>query len=103
MASMGQSTGQIRQAQDVDAIPTEGAGHIAAIAIEGERSQEALRSASEEIRNSEARLLKIIDTIPTHAWCTLPDGTGIFGNRRWLQYTGLFLEVFRGWGWEKSI
>src|ERR1700747_2198705 len=103
MASMGQSTGQIRQAQDVDAIPTEGVGHIAAIAIEGERSQEALRSASEEIRNSEARLRKIIDTIPTHAWCTLPDGTGIFWNRRWLEYTGLSLEVLRGWGWQKAI
>jgi formate hydrogenlyase transcriptional activator len=103
MASMRQSTGQIRQAQDVDAIPTEGARHIAVIAIEGERSQEALRSASEEIRNSEARLLKIIDTIPTHAWCTLPDGAGIFWNRRWLEYTGLSLEVLRGWGWQEAI
>src|SRR5689334_19715674 len=103
MASMGQSTGQVRQAQDVDAIPTEGVGHTAAIAIEGERSQEALRSASEEIRNSEARLLKIIDAIPTHAWCTLPDGTGIFWNRRWLEYTGLSLEVLRGWGWQDAI
>ena len=73
------------------------------IAIEGERSQEALRSASEEIRNSEARLLKITDTIPTHAWCTLPDGTGIFWNRRWLEYTGLSLEVLRGWGWQNAI
>ena len=100
---MGQSTGQVRQAQDVDAIPTEGASHIAVIAIEGERSQEALRSASEEIRNSEARLRKIIDTIPTHAWCTLPDGTGIFWNRRWLEYTGLSLEVLRGWGWQDAI
>src|SRR5579864_1255126 len=103
MASMGQSTGQVRQVQDVDAIPTEGADHIAVIAVEGERSQEALRSASEEIRNSEARLLKIIDTIPTHAWCTLPDGTGIFWNRRWLEYTGLSLEVLRGWGWQNAI
>src|ERR1700756_659715 len=103
MASMGQSTGQVRQAQDVDAIPTEGARHIAVIAIEGERSQEALRSAFEEIRNSEAKLRKIIDTIPTHAWCTLPDGTGIFWNRRWLEYTGLSLEVLRGWGWQKAI
>jgi PAS domain-containing protein len=98
MASMGQSTGQVRQAEDVGAIPTEGVGHIAVIAIEGERSQEALRSASDEVRNSEARLRKIIDTIPTHAWCTLPDGTGIFWNRRWLEYTGLSLEVLRGLG-----
>jgi formate hydrogenlyase transcriptional activator len=81
----------------------EGAGHIAVIAIEGERSQEALRSAHEEIRNSEARLRKIIDTIPTLAWCSLPDGTGIFWNRRWQEYTGIPLEVARGWGWQNAI
>ena len=92
-----------RSANDTDQRLIEGADHIAVIAIEGERSQEALRSASEEIRNSEARLRKIIDTIPTHAWCTLPDGTGIFWNRRWLEYTGLSFEVVRGWGWQNAI
>jgi formate hydrogenlyase transcriptional activator len=81
----------------------EGAGHIAVIAIEGERSQEALRSAFEEIRNSETKLRKIIDTIPTLAWCSLPDGTGIFWNRRWHEYTGLPLEAVRGWGWQDAI
>ena len=81
----------------------EGAGHIAVIAIEGERSQEALRSAFEEIRNSEAKLRKIIDTIPTLAWCSLPDGTGEFWNRRWHEYTGLSPEAVRGWGWQDAI
>src|ERR1700739_252981 len=81
----------------------EGAGHIAVIQIEGERSQKALRSALEEIRTSEARLRKIIDTIPTLAWCSLPDGAGIFWNRRWHEYTGLSLEVVRGWGWQEAI
>src|ERR1700693_2038042 len=92
-----------RSANDTDLRLIEGADHIAVIAIEGERSQEALRSASEEIRNSEARLRKIIDTIPTIAWCTLPDGTGIFWNRRWHEYTGLSLEVVRGWGWQDAV
>jgi PAS domain S-box-containing protein len=92
-----------RAPNETDLRLIEGAGHIAVIAIEGERSQEALRSASEEIRNSEARLRKIIDTIPTLAWCTLPDGTGIFWNRRWHEYTGLSLEVVRGWGWQDAI
>src|SRR6266436_2846254 len=80
-----------------------GAGNIAVIAIEGERTQKALRSALEEIRTSEAKLRKIIDTIPTLAWCSLPDGTGEFWNRRWHEYTGLSLEVVRGWGWQKAI
>jgi len=92
-----------RTPNETDLRLIEGAGHIAVIAIEGERSQEALRSAFEEIRNSEARLRKIIDTIPTLAWCTLPDGTGIFWNQRWQEYTGLSLEVVRGWGWQNAI
>src|SRR6202049_4931787 len=92
-----------RSANETDLRLIEGADHIAVIAIEGERSQEALRSAFEEIRNSEARLRKIIDTIPTLAWCSLPDGTGEFWNRRWHEYTGLSLEVARGWGWQDAI
>src|ERR1700747_2613103 len=92
-----------RTPNDTDLRLIEGAGHIAVIAIEGERSQEALRSAFEEIRNSETRLRKIIDTIPTLAWCSLPDGTGIFWNRRWHEYTGLPLEAARGWGWQDAI
>jgi PAS domain S-box-containing protein len=78
----------------------EGAGHIAVIAIEGERSQEALRSAFEEIRNSEKKLRKIIDTIPTLAWCALPDGTNEFSNRRWQEYTGFTSEEARGLGYQ---
>src|SRR6266446_5086235 len=92
-----------RTPNETDLRLIEGAGHIAVIAIEGERSQEALRSALEEIRNSEKKLRKIIDTIPTLAWCSLPDGTGIFWNRRWHEYTGLPLEVARGWGWQDAI
>src|ERR1700730_11154519 len=92
-----------RSPGETDLRLIEGAGHIAVIAIEGERSQKALRSALEEIRTSEAKLRKIIDTIPTLAWCSLPDGTGIFWNRRWQEYTGLPLEEVRGWGWQNAI
>src|SRR6266576_3461950 len=92
-----------RTPSETDLRLIEGAGHIAVIAIEGERSQKALRSALEEIRTSEAKLRKIIDAIPTLAWCSLPDGTGEFWNRRWHEYTGLSLAVVRGWGWQKAI
>jgi PAS domain S-box-containing protein len=92
-----------RTPSETDLRLIEGAGHIAVIAIEGERTQVALRSAFEEVRNSEKKLRKIIDTIPTLAWCSLPDGAGIFWNRRWHEYTGLPLEVVRGWGWQDAI
>src|SRR5437899_9392672 len=51
-----------------------------------------LERALQESRVSEARLRKIIDTIPTLAWCNLPDGSNEFVNRRWCDYTGLSPE-----------
>jgi formate hydrogenlyase transcriptional activator len=103
LGTFGMYYPETRVPSETDLRLIEGAGHIAVIAIEGERSQEALRNAFEEIRNSEAKLRKIIDTIPTLAWCSLPDGTEIFWNRRWHEYTGLSLEVVRGWGWQDAI
>src|SRR5258708_951707 len=70
---------------------------------QGDRSQSALQRAYQEIKQSEDRLRKIIDTIPTLAWCSSPDGTGEFWNRRWHDYTGLSPEAVRGWGWQDAI
>jgi formate hydrogenlyase transcriptional activator len=81
----------------------EGAAHVALIGIQSDRSRTALQQAGQEIKQSEARLRKIIDTIPTLAWCSLPDGTGEFWNRRWHEYTGLTPEAVRGWGWQDAI
>jgi formate hydrogenlyase transcriptional activator len=88
---------------DVDLRLIEGAGRIALIAIERQRSQEALTSALDQIRKSEAKLRTIIDTIPVIAWCALPDGSGEFWNQRWHDYTGLSYEAARGWGWRAVI
>ena len=91
-------------------VPTEedlaliqGAGHIARIAIERQRSQESLRAALEGIKNSEVILRQVIDTIPTLAWCNLPDGPNEFANKRWHEYTGLSPEELNGWGWQVAF
>ncbi len=89
-----------RQPSDSDLNLIEGAANIAVIAIKGERSQTALKNAFEEIKQSEARLRKIIDTIPTLAWCGLPDASKEFFNKRWHDYTGLSPEEASGWGWK---
>jgi formate hydrogenlyase transcriptional activator len=94
---------EVRHPRRADIELIDHASRIAGIAIERERSQEALRISLGEIQNSETKLRKIIDTIPTLVWCSLPDGTGIFWNRRWREYTGLPLETVRGWGWEDAI
>jgi formate hydrogenlyase transcriptional activator len=55
----------------------------------GDVSQQDLQRLLQESRESEARLRKIIDTIPTLAWCNLWDGSNDFVNQRWSDYTGL--------------
>jgi formate hydrogenlyase transcriptional activator len=67
------------------------------------RSQEALERALDELKNSEKKLRQVIDTIPTLAWCNLPDGSNEFLNKRWHEYTGLSPEESHGWGWQTAI
>ncbi|HYT19757.1 MAG TPA: sigma 54-interacting transcriptional regulator, partial [Candidatus Polarisedimenticolia bacterium] len=45
----------------------------------------------------------VIDTIPTLAWCNLPDGSNEFLNKRWHDYTGLSPEESHGWGWQVAF
>src|SRR5438105_1371003 len=46
---------------------------------------------------------KIIDAIPTLAWCAQPGGAKEFLNRQWRGYTGLSVEEGLGWGWKTAI
>src|SRR6266436_2974870 len=71
--------------------------------VKYQRSQEALERALEELKNSERKLRQVIDTIPTLAWCNLPDGSNEFLNKRWHEYTGLSSEESNGWGWQAAI
>src|SRR5262245_25008897 len=76
---------------------------IALIAIERQRSQEALRNALNEIQQSESKLRRVIDTIPALAWCNLPDGPNEFLSKGWHEYTGLSEEESHGWGWQTAF
>src|SRR5260370_42556052 len=67
------------------------------------RTREDSQKALVASKNSEARLRKIIDTIPTLAWCNLPDGSNEFLNQRWHDYTGLGPEESGGSGWQAVI
>jgi PAS domain S-box-containing protein len=73
----------------------EGAGHIAVIAIEGERSQAALTPAFDEIAKSEAELRTIIDAIPQLVVAIGADGTFLYANQAVQEYTGLTKEELR--------
>jgi PAS domain S-box-containing protein len=79
------------------------AGHIALIAIELERSHQALKNALVEIKSSENRLRTIVDTIPALAWSARPDGSAEFFNQRWLDYVGLSAGEAADWGWTAAV
>ncbi|PZM15399.1 PAS domain-containing protein [Rhizobium tubonense] len=61
------------------------------------------KRAEEELRASERNLAQIINTIPTIAWSTLPDGYTDFLHHRWLEYAGMSAEEAEGWGWSNAI
>src|SRR5882672_8592411 len=84
-----------RTPSETDLRLIEGAGHIAVIAIEGERTQEALRSAVGEIAKSEAELRTIIDAIPQLIVAIGSDGTFLYANQAVVEYTGLTKEEVR--------
>ncbi|MBE7248325.1 MAG: PAS domain-containing protein, partial [Actinomycetospora chiangmaiensis] len=41
----------------------------------------------------------LAETLPQLAWIAEADGTIIWYNQRWYDYTGTTLEEMRGWGW----
>ena len=68
----------------------------AAVAIANAHAEEALQK-------SERNLAAMINTIPTAAWTTRPDGYCDFLNQVWLDYAGLTAGQAQGWGWAESI
>ena len=71
--------------------------------IERRRAEDSLRSALDEVQQSEAKLRQVFDTIPALAWCNMPDGTNEFLNQGWHEYTGLSHEQSHGWGWQQAF
>jgi PAS domain S-box-containing protein len=61
------------------------------------------KKAEEALQSAERNLAAIINTIPTTAWTTRPDGYCDFVNQVWLEYAGMSAEQAQGWGWAEAI
>ncbi len=75
------------------------AGHLAVIAIEGERSRAALthallevQASAERLRRDEQELRQITDAIPQTIIVLSPDGAVLYANQAVLDLTGLTME-----------
>jgi formate hydrogenlyase transcriptional activator len=58
---------------------------------------------SVDSQKSEDNLRQVIDTLPTLVWCTRPDGSTEFLNKRWHDYTGCSPEESRVHGWHPTV
>src|SRR2546425_3238170 len=83
---------EVRSPNRSDLRLLEDAGHVAVIAIEGERTQAALTKAFAAIKESEAQLREIVDAIPHSITVLGPDGDTLYVNRVALDYSGLTMN-----------
>ncbi|HET8924281.1 MAG TPA: sigma 54-interacting transcriptional regulator, partial [Candidatus Acidoferrum sp.] len=57
------------------------------------------RHAEAVIREQEAELREVVDTIPGIVWSARPDGSNSYANSRWVEYSGLPSGQMTGSGW----
>ncbi|HXH94307.1 MAG TPA: PAS domain-containing protein, partial [Thermoanaerobaculia bacterium] len=69
------------------------AGHVYRLAGIAEDITDR-KLAADALKDADARVRLIIDTIPAMAWSSDPDGTVDYLNQRWLDYAGLSLEQY---------
>jgi formate hydrogenlyase transcriptional activator len=55
------------------------------------------------IREQEAELREVVDTIPAIVWSALPDGSNSYANKRSVEYCGMTREQIAGSGWEAGF
>ena len=60
---------------------------------ERKRGEQALRWSAEAFR-------MLAESVPQLVWMCTPDGSNVYFNQRWMDYTGLTLEESYGKGWD---
>jgi len=70
-----------------------------AVLTDAQREHEELLSARESLRQSERELRALADSMPQLAWIAEQDGSMIWYNQRWYDYTGTTPQQMAGDGW----
>jgi formate hydrogenlyase transcriptional activator len=60
------------------------------------------RHAEAVIREQEAELREVVDTIPAIVWSAGPDGSNSYANKRFVEYCGMPPEQIAGSGWHAA-
>ncbi len=85
-----------RTPQKLEQQLIESASHLAGVAIEKHRSEQALQQ-------SEYLLRLMTETIPQQVWTALPNGELDYYNNRWRDFTGKTLKQLQAEGWSDIV
>src|SRR6201981_3911183 len=70
----------------------------------GEAGDRAARQRAEDaLRQREKELRDVIEAIPAIAFTAQPDGSSVWINRQWVEFSGLSVEETSGLGWQFAI
>ncbi|MBB5716447.1 ATP-binding protein [Sphingomonas aerophila] len=72
---------------------------LADAALRGRRRQYDARARLEQLVEGERQFRTLADSIPTLCWTADPDGTVLWFNQRWYDYTGMTPVHLRDRGW----
>ncbi len=61
------------------------------------------RLAADALRTSLEEFRTLAEAMPQIVWITQPDGSNVYFNQQWLDYTGQTLQESSGHGWNKPI
>ena len=75
------------------------AGHIG-LFVERAQAERRRAEAEQALKDSETKLLQLVNTVPQLAWMANADGWIHWYNDRWYDYTGTTPQQMEGWGWQ---
>jgi PAS domain S-box-containing protein len=86
----------VRSPEESEQQLIERASHLAGVAIERQRSQQALQQSEDQLR-------LMTETIPQQVWTAQPNGEIDYYNERWCDFTGKTVEQLKSESWEQII
>jgi PAS domain S-box-containing protein len=92
--------GRVKHVHAIAAVLRDASGNREFVGAATDVSEQ--RHAEAVIRQQEAELRQVVDTIPAMVWSALPDGSNAYVNSRFVEYCGMAPEQICGSGWHAA-
>ncbi len=88
---------------EMDIVPVAFAGEACSHFVSIERDITERHEAEVALRTSRDEIRTLTEAMPQLVWMTDADGSNIYSNQQWIDYTGLSLEESLGRGWTQAV